>query len=151
MAGSSRGLTLFPLPTPSTFIIWEKARSGLYHWKVSGRFLQCLMEHSENHSNVSSSWWHPIAPKTRENTQRNAIAVCEWTLELHNSMEIRETKPSLVIWAHSEEPDWKLCWRQRVLWYRYAAGLGYRILKNKKKEKKNACTSSTVNLLSQSQ
>lgn len=30
------------------------------------RFLQCLMEHSENHSNVSSSWWHPIAPITRE-------------------------------------------------------------------------------------
>lgn len=61
MAGSLRGLTLFPLPISSTFIIWEKDRSGHYHWKEHGRFLQCLMEHSENHSNVSSSWWHPIA------------------------------------------------------------------------------------------
>lgn len=56
MAGSLTGLTtLLPLPIPSTFIIWEKDRSGLYHGKEPGRFLQCLKEHSENHSNVSSS------------------------------------------------------------------------------------------------
>lgn len=89
MAGSLRGFTLFPLPSPFTFIIWEKDRSGLDHLGRTGRFLQCLMEHSENHSNVSSSWWHPIAPitcKTHEGIPLPSVnellyCITPWKLE----------------------------------------------------------------------
>lgn len=144
-----RSDSLSPLPTPSTFIIWEKDRSGPDHRKEPGRFLQCLMEHSENHSNVSSTRWHPIAPINTWNT--------------HEGMplpSVNELSSHITPWKSRNKAitcnlsTFRRARRKTVLetaqspGIGYAVGLGYGLNLN---TQKNACTSSTVNLLSQSQ